>query len=158
MGLRARWLTRLAFTAPLAAGAQDGPPSLSSARVAAQVGGATLVAPIAFFGSGVVTKRLARKMGADNERAGRSAYIAAYSATWLATAAVPAVVGRDGRFPAALGGSALGMLAAVGVARVGNWRYDADRRECGVLCWGLGALVVALPGIGATIAYDQSRH
>ena len=40
--------------------------------------------------------------------------------TWLATAAIPAAVAGDGRFPAALAGSALGMLASVGTARIGN--------------------------------------
>jgi hypothetical protein len=42
--------------------------------------------------------------------------------------------------------------------RVGNWRYDADRRACGPLCWTLGAVVVALPSIGATVLYDRSRR
>ncbi|MBK6485773.1 MAG: hypothetical protein IPF98_02650 [Gemmatimonadetes bacterium] len=57
-----------------------------------------------------------------------------------------------------LGGSALGMLAAAGLVRVGNWRYDADRRACDVLCWTLGAVVVALPGVGATVLYNESRR
>jgi len=140
------------------AGAQEGAPALSAARVTAQLAGGTLVAPVAFIGSGVAAKRLAQRFGAGEQRAGQLAYVAAYSGTWLATAAVPALIGGDGRFPAALGGSALGMLAAVGVVRVGNWRYDADRRACGPLCWTLGAVVVALPSIGATVLYDRSRR
>lgn len=140
------------------AGAQDGAPSLSSARVAAQVAGGTLVAPVAFIGSGVATKRIAQRLGVNDQRAGQMAYVGAYAGTWLATAAVPALIGGDGRFPAALGGSALGMLAAAGVVRVGNWRYDADRRACGPLCWTMGAVVVALPSIGATVLYDRSRR
>lgn len=139
-------------------GARDGAPSLSSARVAAQVAGGTLVAPVAFIGSGVATKRLALSLGAEEQRAGQLAYVGAYTGTWLATAAVPALIAGDGRFTAALGGSALGMLASVGVVRVGNWRYDADRRACGPLCWTLGAVVVALPSIGATVLYDRSRR
>ncbi len=148
-----------AFLPPsaLAQGRTD-PPSLSSARVTAQVLGGTVAGPVAFFGGGIATKRVARAFGADDERAGRAAYVGAYASTWLATAAVPALVGRDGKFPAALGGSALGMLAAAGLVRVGNWRYDGDRRECGPLCWTMGALVFALPSIGATVAYDQSRR
>ncbi|MEP7382038.1 MAG: hypothetical protein ABI910_10150 [Gemmatimonadota bacterium] len=141
-----------------AVGAQERAPSLSAARVTAQVVGGTLVAPVAFIGGGVATKRLARRLGADDHRAGQAAYVGAYSATWLSTAAIPAVIGRDGKFPAALGGSALGMLASVGVVRLGNWRYDGDRHACDVLCWSLGALVVALPSIGATVLYDQSRR
>lgn len=138
--------------------AQDGAPSLSAARVTAQVLGGTVAAPVAFLGAGIATKRIAKAMGSDDDRAGRAAYIAAYTGTWLATAAVPAAIGKDGKFPAALGGSALGMLAAAGLVRVGNWRYDADRRECGALCWTMGALVFALPSIGATVVYDQSRR
>ncbi|MEO6447165.1 MAG: hypothetical protein ABIZ91_10410 [Gemmatimonadaceae bacterium] len=110
-----------------------------------------------FFGAGATTKKLAVRFGVAEERAGKLAYVAAYTGTWLATAAVPAWIGNDGKFPAALGGSALGLLASVGVARLGNWRYETDERGCGPICWTLGALVVALPGVGATIAYDQSR-
>lgn len=158
-----RFLVRLlAFIAllPPAAHAQARAdlPSLSSARVTAQVLAGTVAGPVAFFGGGIATKRVARAFGADDDQAGQAAYVGAYASTWLATATVPALIGRDGKFPAALGGSALGMLAAAGLVRVGNWRYDGDRRDCGPLCWTMGALVFALPSIGATIAYDQSRR
>lgn len=155
---RAALLALVVAGAGSRAQAQDAAPSLSAARVTAQVVAGTVAAPVAFFGAGIATKRIAKGMGADDDRAGRAAYIAAYTSTWLATAAVPAAIGRDGKFPAALGGSALGMLAAAGLVRVGNWRYDADRRECGALCWTMGALVFALPSIGATVVYDQSRR
>lgn len=146
----------LAAASPVAA--QDEVPSLSSARVTAQVAAGTLATPVAFFGVGVATKRIAQALGTTDERAGQAAYVAAYSATWLAAAAVPAAIGGDGRFPAALAGSALGMLASKGVVELGNLLYDADRRACGVVCWTLGAAVVALPSVGATIAYDRSRR
>lgn len=153
----------LALTARAgSAGAQGsetpGVPSLSAARVTAQIVGGTVIAPVAFIGGGILTKRVARGLGASDEGAGKAAYVGAYTSTWLATAAVPALIGRDGRFPAALGGSALGMLASLGVVKIGNWRYDGDRRACDVLCWTLGALVVALPSVGATVLYDQSRR
>lgn len=147
-----------ADTAGAQASEPSGVPSLSAARVTGQIVGGTLVAPVAFIGGGILTKRVALKLGADEERAGKAAYVGAYTSTWLATAAVPALIGRDGRFPAALGGSALGMLASLGVVKIGNWRYDGDRRACDVLCWTLGALVVALPSVGATVLYDQSRR
>lgn len=156
-----RWVALLALVVAGAgnrAQAQDAAPSLSAARVTAQVVAGTVASPVAFLGAGVATKRIAKAMGADDDRAGRAAYIAASTSTWLAAAAVPAAIGRDGKFPAALGGSALGMLAAAGLVRVGNWRYDADRRECGALCWTMGALVFALPSIGATVVYDNSRR
>ena len=153
------WLTTVALLlSSWRAVAQTSAPSLSSARVGAQVGLSTLAAPVGFFGAGVATKMLALRLGVDTERAGRYAYAAAYAGTGLATALVPSLVGRDGKFPAALGGSALGILAAHGVARLGNLRYDDDRHGCGVICWTLGAVVVALPGVGATIAYNESRR
>ncbi len=149
-------------TRVVAVGAQSsestGVPSLSAARVTGQIVGGTVVAPVAFIGGGILTKRIALKLGADEEKAGTMAYVGAYTSTWLATAAVPALIGRDGRFPAALGGSALGMLASLGVVKIGNWRYDGDRRACDVLCWTLGAVVVALPSVGATVLYDRSRR
>ena len=154
-----RWLTTVSLLLLSSrVGAQSGAPLLSSARVATQVGLSTLAAPVGFFGAGVATKKLALRLGADSERAGQYAYVAAYAGTGLSTAIVPSLVGRDGSFPAALGGSAIGILAAHGVARLGNFRYDDDRHGCGVMCWTLGALVVALPGVGATFAYNQSRR
>ena len=50
------------------------------------------------------------------------------------------------------------MAAAYGVVKLGNLLYDDDRRKCGVLCWSLGSLVVALPGIGATLLYNGNRR
>ena len=151
-------MVALLFSVTVPVATQSQAPSLSKARVSAQIVGGSAIAPVAFFGVGLLTKRGAIRMGASDSRAGDAAYVGAYTATWLATAAVPAVIGGEGKFPAALGGSALGMLAAVGAVRIGNWRYDADRRGCGVLCWTLGALVVALPSVGATLAYDASRR
>lgn len=86
--------------------AQDAAPALSSARVTAQVVGGTLAAPIAFFGTGIATKadRPCPTRREVDERAGRAAYVGAYTGSWLAAAAVPAAIAGDGRFPAALGG------------------------------------------------------
>jgi len=151
-------LCGVAPLAPATAGAQDEAPSLSAARVTAQIAGGTLAAPVAFFGGGFATKRAARALGASDAAQSRAGYIGAYTSTWLATAAVPAAVAGDGRFPAALAGSALGMLASVGTARLGNRIYDGGKRDCGIICWTLGAAVVALPSIGASLAYDQSRR
>lgn len=142
----------------VAAQTADGTPTLSSSRVALQVTTGTIVAPMAFFGVGFAAKRAAERMGAGEEGASRAGYIGAYTATWLATAAVPAAIAGDGNVGAALGGSALGLLASAGVVRLGNRLYDADRRACGPLCWALGGVVVSLPGVGATILYNRSRR
>lgn len=142
-------------------GAQDsksGAPTLSAARITAQIAGGTIAAPVAFFGGGYASKRIARASGAADETASRAGYIGGYATTWLATAAVPAAIAHDGKFPSALAGSALGLLASVGVVRLGNAIYDGGRRECGIVCWTLGAAVAALPSIGATVLYDRSRH
>jgi hypothetical protein len=142
-------------------GAQESVPSLSAARVTAQVGLGTLATPVAFVAGGLGSRLVVRAVGASEETARRVAYVGAYSGVWLATAAIPAAIARHGSFPAALAGSALGMAAATGTVRLGNHFYDTSgdsrKRRCGPLCWTLGALVVALPSIGATIAYDVSR-
>ncbi|MGQ0646510.1 MAG: hypothetical protein ACT4P7_03005 [Gemmatimonadaceae bacterium] len=137
--------------------AESGTPSLSAARVTGQIALGTVLTPVAFLGAGWVSDRMAERWGWSEERSSTVGYVSAYSATWLAASAGPALVGRDGKFAAALGGSLAGMGAAVVSARLGNLLWDADRRRCGVGCWTLGALTVALPSIGATLAYNASR-
>jgi hypothetical protein len=143
------------------AGAQaagEGPPRVSSARVAAQVGFGTLASPIAFFGTGVLVEQMALAVGASEGTADRAAYIGAYVGVWLTAAAVPAWIGRGGEYPVALLGSAAGLGAAVLSVKLGNLLYEEDRRSCGPACWSLGLLAVGLPSIGATIAYNASRE
>jgi hypothetical protein len=144
------------LAAPLMA--QERAPELSSVRVGSQIVVGTLATPVAFIAGGLAAESLARTLGASDSLAKRFAYAGAYTSVWLAAATVPAAIGRDGKYPAALAGSALGMTAAIGLVRLGNWRWDEDRRPCGPLCWALGAVVVALPSVGATIAYDRSRR
>lgn len=145
--------------APLSA--QQSTPSVSAARVAAQVGVGTLATPVAFIAGGLGSRSVARALGADEESARKVAFVGAYTGVWLATAAIPAAIAGDGRFPAALAGSALGMAAAAGTVRLGNRTYDSqsdgEKKRCGVLCWSMGALIAAFPSIGATIAYNHSR-
>jgi hypothetical protein len=133
-------------------------PSLSAARVTAQLAAGTVATPVAFVVGGLAARRIARAVGAGEATASRAAYAGAYASTWVAAAGLPAVIGRDGRFSHALAGSALGMAAAWGVTRVGNRLYDGDRRACGPFCWTLGALTVVLPSVGATLLYDDSRR
>lgn len=149
----------LAAAASLPVGAQEeatDPRPQSAARVAGQIGVGTLLTPVAFFGTAWLTDRLFEP---DPQHDGVRAfqYAASYTATWAAAAAGPAMVGRDGRYVAALGGSAAGLGAAFLTARLGNRLYDDGRRSCNLLCWSLGALTIALPSIGATLAYNASR-
>jgi hypothetical protein len=133
------------------------PADLSAGRVAAQVGLGTLLTPVGFFGSGWAAEHLGERLGWSETRVTAVSYVAAYSGAWLAAASGPALAGKDGRMTAALGGSLVGLGGAVLTVKLGNWLYDEDRRPCGVLCWTLGALTVALPSIGATLAYNASR-
>ena len=136
----------------------DDPPPLSNGRVAGQVALGAVMTPVAFFGAGWLADHVATRRGASEEGSSRAGYVTAYTASWLAAAAGPTLVGRDGRFPAALGGSLAGFGAAFLTVKLGNFIWDRDRRECGVACWTLGAVTVALPSIGATIAYNASRR
>ncbi len=156
----AKWLAGAACAAalciPAAARAQRA--DVEAGRFVAQVGTAAVLTPVAFVGGGWATKRLMEKWGGSEERASQSAYAAAYAAVVLVAATPPAVIGRGGRYTDALLGSAAGLGASYAVVKLGNALYDADRRECGVICWTLGGLVVALPGIGATLVYNANRR
>ena len=139
-----------------AAGAQDKGPATSAARVTAQLATGVILTPIGFFGSGWAAKRLAQRAGWSDERARRAAYVSAVVGGAAATAAGPALVGEGGRYGAAFVGAGAGIGAAALVARLGNRLYDGAER-CGPLCWALGAVTIALPSIGATVAYQASR-
>lgn len=152
-----RLLGVVALGSPAVASAQRA--EIGAGRAIAQVATATVVTPIAFFGAGWATERwIDGRRGEADENASGAAYPVAYTATWLAAATPPALIGRGGRYRDALLGSAAGMAAAYGVVKLGNLLYDDDRRKCGVLCWSLGSLVVALPGIGATLLYNGNRR
>lgn len=144
-------------TSPLGAQERETPPRLSTARVAGQIGAGVLLTPIAFFGTGWLTDRLFEP-DPQGEGVRRFQYAASFTATWLAAAAGPTLVGRDGSFGDALVGSAVGLGGAFLAAHLGNRLFDDGRRSCNILCWSLGALTIGLPGIGATIAYDAGRQ
>lgn len=157
-----RWAPGLVVFATLAAApgasGQSDPPPQSSPRIASQLLVGSLLTPVGFVGAGVATKHLGRRAGWSNETASRAAYVSAYTGAWLGGASGPLLTGRQGRAPAALGGSLVGLGAAVLTSRLGNHFWDEDRRACGIACWTLGAVTIALPSIGATIAYAASRR
>lgn len=140
---------------PTAVGAQSTPPSQGVPRIAAQVAIGALLTPVAFLGAGYLVERI----GTGNEaRQSKIAFTAAYTATVLAASTGPLLLGREGKPLAALGGSVAGLGAAVLSLKLGNWLWDDDRRACRIACWTLGAVTVALPSIGATLAYAVSRR
>lgn len=132
-------------------------PRLSNARVAAQIGLGTILTPIAFFGTGWLTDRLFEPDPQGNA-VRVFQYAASFTAAAAGAAAGPALAGSDGRFDRALLGSVAGLGGAFLTAKLGNALFDDGRRRCNVLCWSLGALTVAMPAIGATIAYNASRE
>jgi hypothetical protein len=136
---------------------QETVPSLSAARISAQITLGTLATPVGFFGGGLLARRVARGLGASEQTARKSAYVGGYAGTWLAAATVPALVGKDGSFAAALAGSAGGLGVSVLSVKVGNRLYDQGRNGCGPFCILLGALTISAPSLGATLAYNLSR-
>ena len=138
--------------------AQGDPPSQSTPRIIGQLALGTALTPVGFFGAGWATKHAGRRWGWTDEAQSKAAFVAAYSGTMLAAASGPILLGRDGKSAAALGGSLAGIGAAALSVKVGNWLWDDDRRRCGFGCWTLGAVTVALPSIGATVAYAASRR
>jgi hypothetical protein len=117
----------------------------------------TVLTPLGFFGAGWAVKRLAVRAGKESGDASRAAYVAAYTGAAIAASAGPALLVEEGHIGAALLGAGVGLGGSVLVAKLGNARYDQGRR-CGVLCWTLGGLAVALPSVGATLAWNASRR
>ncbi|MCC6317981.1 MAG: hypothetical protein IT361_09845 [Gemmatimonadaceae bacterium] len=148
----------MALLAGWADAQQADAPSQPVPRLAGQLALGAALTPVGFVASGWATKHGARRLGWTEDHATRAAWIAAYTGTWLGAASGPILVGRDGRATAALGGSLVGLGTAALTVRVGNWLWDDDRRSCGLGCWTIGAVTIALPSIGATVAYAASRR
>jgi hypothetical protein len=152
-----------ALPAERAAAQSDDVRALSPARVAAQVAAGAVATPVAFIGGGVLTKRLAARLGASDDRASQLAYVGAWTGAALATAAAPAAVGARGpgrgSFLAALGGALAGGVGSWALVRLNTRGEDDDAapRPCRVLCRAAAIAVFTLPSVGATIAYDATR-
>ncbi|MBL8958551.1 MAG: hypothetical protein JNJ98_01775 [Gemmatimonadetes bacterium] len=147
----------VALLATRVAGGQEPLPATSGARVTAQLAAGALLTPVGFFGSGWAAKRLAQRTDWSEGRIRRVAYVAAYAGAATATAAAPALIGDRGRYGAAFLGATAGIGVSALTARLGNARYDGGKR-CGLACWGLGALAIAAPSVGATVGYQLSRQ
>jgi hypothetical protein len=145
------------------AGAQERLPALGAGRVAAQVVGGAAAIPVGYVAGGLATRTVARAFGASDQTASHAADVGAYAGTVAAVAGTVSLIGARGpgagSFPAAVGGAAGGLLASKLLARA--LRGD-DRRgtepPCGARCLAASALVVALPSVGATVAYDITRR
>jgi ABC-type Mn2+/Zn2+ transport system permease subunit len=143
------------------AGAQAPTRALGAARVGAQVVAGTGALPIGYVAGGLGTRWVARRLGASDDAASQAGYLGAYAGSVLATAGGVSLVGARGpgrgSFPAAVGGTLVGGAGSVLLVRLFR-RDDAPSRACRIGCVAASALILALPSIGATVAYDVARH
>lgn len=154
----------LAAAASRPAAAQDASRPLGAWRVAAQVGSGVALTPVGFVGGGLATRWVARRLGAGEDRASDAAYVGAWTASGLATAAGPALVGARGpgrgSYLSAVAGTAVGGAVSFAIVRI-NKRLaarDGGTRPCRALCTLSGIAVFLLPSVGATVGYDMSRR
>jgi hypothetical protein len=111
-----------------------------------------------FVGGGLVTRWAARRLGQDEEARGRTALVGAYASATLGAAIGPALIGSrgtdKGSFPAAVGGSAAGLVTAAVLRKIGRKGLFGERGPVAII---VGAAIVSLPSIGATWAYNNTR-
>jgi hypothetical protein len=155
--------TSAALTVPHALRAQaGGTPAVGAGRVAAQIVAGTVALPVGYVAGGLTTRWVARRVGASDDAASRAANVGADVGAALAIGGAVSLIGARaagiGSFPAAVGGAALGGVASALVVRVARRPNDAPVRACRIGCVLASVLVVALPSVGATVAYDASRH
>jgi hypothetical protein len=127
--------------------------------VIAQISTGVLGTATGFVGGGLTTRWAAHRLGVNDEAArGRIALVGAYSSAVVMSAVGPALIrGKNtpnGSFAAAVGGSAAGLATAALLRRIG--RKEVFGRN-GPVALVIGAAIVALPSIGATIAYNSTR-
>ena len=147
---------------PAAAAAQQGDPPLEGVRIAGEVAGGMLATPVGFIAGGLLTRTIALRMGAGEDAASRAAYVGAWTAAALSTAAAPTLIGRIGRptgsYGSALVGAVAGGLASYGVVLLNRRPDDADDRPCRIGCVLGSVAVFVLPSVGATIGFNMSRR
>ena len=155
--------TAVLAAAPLAR-AQD------AAREPSRVGPGTAVAQVAlgtvgtvggFVGGGLLTRAVARRVGASPDRASQVAYVGAWTGAALLTPVGPVALGSRGAargsYPQALAGTLVGGAASLALVTAG--RHGAfDCRWCGPVRVAVAVGAFVLPAVGATVAFDRSRH
>lgn len=148
-----------------AQGAAGGDPgrALGPWRVAAQVGSGVVLTPVGFVGGGLATRWAARRLGANETRASDAAYVGAWTAAALTTAAGPSLVGArgpgSGSYSAALAGTLVGGAASFALVRINKRLANRgdESRPCRLVCAVSGVAVFLLPSVGATVGYGLSR-
>jgi hypothetical protein len=141
-----------------------GQPSVTGGRLTAEVATGVLAMPVGFFGGGLATRWVARKLGADDEHAADIATAGAYTGAALLTALPPTLIGQagphaTGSYLAALGGSAVGGLGSWALVRLNKKGTNGDTdRPCHVACVLSTAAIFLLPSAGATVGFNLSRR
>ena len=140
----------------------QGTPAIGAGRVAAQVVAGTVALPVGYVAGGLGTRWVARRLGASDDAVSRSADRGALVGAVLATGGAVSLVGARGpgagSFPAAVGGAALGGVASALVARAARRGDEGPAKPCHIGCVLASAAIVALPSVGATLAYDATRR
>jgi hypothetical protein len=138
--------------------AQSTTRSLGGGAVTAQVATGLLGSAVGFVGGGLTTRWAATRLGATEEQAGRAGLAGAYASTILVTAVGPSLIGSrntsKGSYVAAVGGAAGGLAAAALLRKAG--RKGIFGRS-GPVAFLAGLTIVALPSIGATLAFNATR-
>lgn len=137
------------------------PEPVSGGRATAQVALGAVGTLGGFVAGGLATRWVARRAGADEDRASRAAYVGAWTGAALATPVAPMLLGSQGdvhgSYPAALAGTLVGGAASLAIVAAGRrGAFDCDWCAPVRFVAGVGAFV--LPSLGATIAFDRSRR
>ena len=134
-------------------------PSLTGGVIAAEFTSGVLGGMVGFVGGGLATQRIARWRGSDDDHVSRAAYVGALSGAALMTAAGPALFGSrggvHGSYPVAVGGAVAGGVVSALIRRIGKSGVLGDRGPVAIVA---AAAILALPSVGATIAYNGSRR
>lgn len=137
------------------------PEPVDAGRATAQVTLGAVGTLGGFVAGGLATRWVARRAGADPDRASRLANVGAWTGAALVTPVAPMLLGSrgdvHGSYPAALAGTLVGGAASLAVVTAG--RHGAfDCRWCAPLRVLAGVSAFVLPSLGATIAFNQSRR
>ncbi len=136
-------------------------PPLSVPRVSLEVATGLVGTPIGFVGGGLLTRGIALRLGATEERASQVASGGALAGAALGAAVGPTLVGTrgptTGSYLAAVAGAAAGELGSALLVRL-NDRGDGESGPCRVRCVMSAAAIVLLPSVGATIGFNLSRR
>ena len=136
-------------------------PGIGAGRAAAQVVAGVPAGAVGYVAGGLATRFVARRLGATQGQASQLAEKGAYVGVAVFTAAPPALIGArgpgSGRYVAALGGAVVGGLGSALVVRLARPRYGGDA-PCTLGCKLAAVAAFTLPSVGATVAYNASRH